>query len=73
MRQGLLNCNVYLPELICMGGEGKRDCGWRKNKETEKINSPLFDPSAQSQVLTLEPYREEPFASTKGNIFKGHL
>lgn len=60
MGRGLINCDVtardvYLHELICMGGEGGESVGWRKNKEMEKINITLFDPSAQSQVLTLEP------------------
>lgn len=61
MGQGLMNCDVtasddvYLHELICMGGEGGESVGWRTHKEMEKINSSLFDPLAQPQVLTLEP------------------
>lgn len=55
MGQGLMNCNVtdsdvYLHELICMGGRGREPVGWRK-KETEKINSTLFDPSAHPRCL----------------------
>lgn len=78
-----MNCNVtandvYLQMSICMssfawGEKGGEPVSWRKNKEMGKINGTLFDPLAQSQVLTAEPWIEVLYAVTKGSIFKGHL